>query len=304
MDMMEIRRGTVRNILHIESASKVGIITFNCNVESELIKLQLDFRPIQRGTPTSEAPIPIEGWDEIGVGASNENLMPKEPPTKKVYHRTTGGTGSTWNNASNAVACAIIPYPYGQVVRGQKKAAGIAYNVNVGDSTVITKGDRYYDNQPFTKVLNCVVDTTSRKYLNLYSSNTNYFNSAWTTQDVMFSLNAGGRKTYVEPMGTIINLDFPETIYGGHLDLLTGELWKTWEHIASYNGETLPGIWLSNRDLYIEGTAPTAEAEVVYELVAPQLVTTFEPQVIRTLRGVNNIWSNANENLEVSYPKY
>lgn len=43
---------------------------------------------------------------------------------------------------------------------------------------------------------------------------------------------------------------------------------------------------------------------IAYKLKTPQLVTTLEPQVIRTLQGVNNIWSNANGNLEIAYWKH
>lgn len=39
--------------------------------------------------------------------------------------------------------------------------------------------------------------------------------------------------------------------------------------IASYNGETLPGAWLSDRDVYAAGATPSTGAQVVYELAEP-----------------------------------
>ena len=45
-------------------------------------------------------------------------------------------------------------------------------------------------------------------------------------------------------------------LYGLKFDPIKGKVWKVTEHIASYNGETLPGHWLSDRDTYLEGTTP------------------------------------------------
>ena len=38
-----------------------------------------------------------------------------------------------------------------------------------------------------------------------------------------------------------------------------------------------------------------------YELQTPQLITTLTPTQLKTLRGTNNIWSNANGNIEIQY---
>ncbi len=61
-------------------------------------------------------------------------------------------------------------------------------------------------------------------------------------------------------------------LYGLEFDPIKGKLWKVTEHIASYNGETLPGHWLSDRDIYLEGTTPQTGAEVVYRLADEDIV--------------------------------
>ena len=61
-------------------------------------------------------------------------------------------------------------------------------------------------------------------------------------------------------------------LYGLEFDPVKGKLWKVTEHIASYNGETLPGHWLSDRDIYLEGTTPQTGAEVVYRLPDEDIV--------------------------------
>ena len=86
--------------------------------------------------------------------------------------------------------------------------------------------------------------------------------------------------------------DLGETIYGGSVELIHGEKTKTWGYIASYNGESLPGVWLSDRDGYEPGTNPTTGAEVAYELAGP-LSSSISPLVIKTLLGNNYITTNA-----------
>ena len=91
---------------------------------------------------------------------------------------------------------------------------------------------------------------------------------------------------------TQITLD--DTYYGASLDVITGKLTKTWEHIASYNGETLPSRWISDRDVYAEGTTPTTGAEVIYELATPT-TTTLTPTQISTISGTNNIFADSGD---------
>lgn len=78
------------------------------------------------------------------------------------------------------------------------------------------------------------------------------------------------------------------TVYGGTLNVLTGALTVTHGHIASYNGETLPGAWISSMDVYAEGTFPTVGAQVVYELATPQTYQ-ITPAIVKTLYGDNLI---------------
>lgn len=78
------------------------------------------------------------------------------------------------------------------------------------------------------------------------------------------------------------------TVYGGTLNVLTGALTVTHGYIASYNGETLPGAWISSMDVYAEGTSPTVGAQVVYALASPQSYQ-LTPVSVETLYGSNLI---------------
>ena len=95
-------------------------------------------------------------------------------------------------------------------------------------------------------------------------------------------------------MATVYEATLPTTVYGGVVDLAEGTLTVTWGEIASYNGEALPGRWLSDRDVYAAGTTPTTGAQVVYELATP-VEYTLSPQQLTTLLGQNVVWSDAGE---------
>lgn len=72
-----------------------------------------------------------------------------------------------------------------------------------------------------------------------------------------------------------ITMNFGTTYYGGIANF-EGELSIDWQRIASYDGETLPGEWLSDRDEYASGTTPTTGAEVVYK-TTPSTVRVTRP---------------------------
>ena len=77
--------------------------------------------------------------------------------------------------------------------------------------------------------------------------------------DIQLELN--DHATSYEPFcGEVRTLAFPETLYGGEFHPLTGTLTTTHGYIASYDGETLPGAWISSLDTYAEGTSPSTGA--------------------------------------------
>lgn len=91
---------------------------------------------------------------------------------------------------------------------------------------------------------------------------------------------------------------FPATVYGGSYEFVGGKLSDEWVEIEEYNGETLPGEWISDRDAYAEGTTPTIGAQVVYKTTATE--TTLTPQAISLNKGENVINSDA-DNIELNY---
>ena len=93
-------------------------------------------------------------------------------------------------------------------------------------------------------------------------------------------------------------ITFPETVYGGTCDVVNGGTSNEWGYIASYNGETLSGEWLSDRDKYVSGTTPTIGAEVVYKKT-PTTINT--PSTSISLNKGNNTISTSGDNMDLKY---
>lgn len=97
----------------------------------------------------------------------------------------------------------------------------------------------------------------------------------------------------------------PQKIYGGTLDLTTGIATITHKEINPYNGEPIPGEWLSDRDIYQEGISPSIGAQVIYELETPIEEKVLNPITIKSTVGqhVLNCSSNNDtiESIELNY---
>jgi hypothetical protein len=93
-------------------------------------------------------------------------------------------------------------------------------------------------------------------YMRISGGTTNYL----IVQGDSYAFQSTGEAKFPDEAGTV---------YGGFADWTNGKLTVTWGEIASYDGETLPGKWLSSMDVYVEGNTPTTGAQVVYELATP-----------------------------------
>lgn len=113
------------------------------------------------------------------------------------------------------------------------------------------------------------------------------------TYDARIQLAVGVENlTIYEPyQGDTNDMTLPETVYGGTVDCVTGEGEKTWGYIASYNGEPLPGEWISDRDVYSPGTTPTTGAQVAYKLATPEPFQATGNRQLTSLVGYNTIYT-------------
>lgn len=112
--------------------------------------------------------------------------------------------------------------------------------------------------------------------------------------------NIGSTPEPYEPyQGDAYDIALPETVYGGTVDAVTGVGSKTWGFIASYNGESLPGEWISDRDVYASGTTPTTGAQVAYKLATPEPFQATGNQALPAVAGLNTVYTDG-DSLDVT----
>lgn len=260
-----------------------------------LEKLNIEFLPKQSGTgdPSPDNVRPISGYDEVTVNERGKNLYKFGSIT---FTGTLQGQASrldgflppgeytfsaditSLNNTSGD--CLAIPYNVSQ----NSRSGDIIHLVpNNGRVSGVTRATKEFDG------------------LYLYSDN-GFVESAGKT--ATFSdpqLEVGSTPTPYEPYqpGATATLTFTETIYGGTVDAVTGVGSKTWGYIASYNGESLPGEWISDRDVYASGTTPTTGAQVAYKLATPEPFSVSQVS-IPSLGSENTFFTNG-ENMDIIY---
>lgn len=106
-----------------------------------------------------------------------------------------------------------------------------------------------------------------------------------------------GANVYVSPTENVadattyaVTFGAAGTVYSGTLDVVSGVL-KARPYIASYNGETLVGPWVSSMDAYNPEGTPTTGAQVV-DMGGAETTYQLTPQEVATLLGSNNVWSD------------
>jgi hypothetical protein len=137
-----------------------------------------------------------------------------------------------------------------------------------------------------------------------WRSNTYQGLTSGSLENIMIEVGDNPTKQYTPYNGQTYNIQFkdgdnPLTVYGVTLDVVSGEL-KVVPYYTSYNGETLEGEWISDRDVYAVGTTPTIGAQVVNIGATP---TTYQltPTQVKSLLGTNNVWADTGDIEELEY---
>lgn len=220
---------------------------------------------------------PISGIDEVEIGVSGKNLCPYVE-----LGRLNEDTGE-------------------EVVDNTVKRSGfIAVKTGTqyvlsGFTTTSTVGVRlfYYDaNKNY--ISNEVIYGNNGYVTFTVGSNVGYVRcqAGATIFDTNVQLELGSTATDYEPYkGSTTTIPLPSTLYDGDVDVKNGEVSATMGYIASYNGETLPGAWISDRDEYTGSNSPTTGAEVAYELATPTTLS-LTPTDVELLEGTNVVTTN------------
>lgn len=128
-------------------------------------------------------------------------------------------------------------------------------------------------------------------------------NQTLNLENTMFTIQGDTLIITKGDLGT--HITFPEevgTVYGGKYNVTTGVLMVTHGYIDKYNNEPLPSTWISDRNVYVKGTKPSIDAQVVFELNEP-LIYELTPQEIMIFEHSNSIYASTGD-ISISYYDY
>ena len=364
--LLSRRRQILLNTPHIKIASG-AMASFNTDISANLKECKVYFSPVQEGTgdPSPDNVRPITGWDGVTVSHSISD---------DIYVYNVTSVGNTYltkinNNSFRLYTKAKVEYPSSkQLSTSLGFVSGKKYRIEF-DISVATLSEGHHINFGFRNngntfqtgyLVRCDTDghyafeftftnTTNLNYLSLCQvvSGTGYFDATISNLKI-YEIES-------------LTIPFPQTIYGGYVDLVKGEIVEEWVKTAfnvgrwvSANGViscfarevsgrktqvsgadveskiicniykthrvmpisqvgNMPDLSIAERGTYnnilvrdtryetIEDYIENMpDGEFAYVLTTPNTYT-LTPEIIKTLKGVNNIWSNANGNVEVSY---
>lgn len=257
--------------------------------DTEYLFPVVNLEPKQAGSgdPSPDNVRPISGWDEVTVNVRGKNLVDytKAQPRSSSQTVEIIPNGVKWSG-DYYFKIPITGLPKGSTIvcTYTSELAG-QWNIKYADGTFTP------DYAAPGRSITISQNKLAREVLIYSSTPTQVVTNAIFTN---IQLEFGSTPTPYEPYqpGTTATLTLSETIYGGTVDAATGVGEKTWGYIASYNGESLPGEWISDRDVYASGTTPTTGAQVAYKLATPEPFQATGNQPLTSLLGYNTIYTN------------
>lgn len=288
-----------------------------CNpVEDYPLSAVVSLAPKQAGSgdPSPENVRSISGWDEVTVNVRGKNLWTTDisyPVANALLNYDEDTEIYTLSPGRPAWTSSIFSLPC-LIQTGTKVTCSIFCKSGRITGTMAIGGYHKYNTRswqcdvsfPENQDLSGKVLTSTMVTTDTVTDFWVFFNSGCealeeTKFKVMYSIGENSENWEPYQPGTTATITFPETIYGGTVDAVTGVGSKEWGFIASYNGESLPGEWISDRDVYASGTTPTTGAQVAYKLATPEPFQASGNQALPAVAGLNTVYTDG-DSLEVT----
>ena len=280
---------TYQRAFTLTAPANAAYLRASCYQETDADNVQLEKGSVATAYAPYENIRPIKGRDSVTVERCGENLLNIKPFNKDTYKGITyeyvpdsgihiSGTATTAVDSPTFAVGHLPPGKYYGLDTGVGLAASIVVQRNGSALWLNAKG-------VFEILAGDVI-----KYWYIIATD------GATLDTTIYPYIVPGTTaptTYAPYIGQTATLTLPRTIYGGTVDAVTGEGQDTWKLIDSYAGEVLPGKWISDRDVYASGTAPTRGAQVAYKLAEPISFAVTGAQPIPALSGVNTVLTDA-----------
>ena len=260
-------------------------------VEGYPLSAVVTLEPKQAGSgdPSPENVRPISGWNEVTVTRCGKNLLDYAQLTAnfKAYGMMSEKIGDNVIRVSGTATQTGSHMSFAICSSAQTSLQGKGYTIFLMPISGTENLENVYGLRRFGE---SDIALTAELV-------------EGSTYDMRFQLMItadNSAPTFYEPyQGETSTLTLPETIYGGTVDAVTGMGEKTWGYIASYNGESLPGEWISDRDVYSAGATPTTGAQVAYKLATPEPFQATGNQALPAVAGLNTVYTDG-DSLAVS----
>lgn len=245
------------------------------------VKLSMDLEPIQAGsgTPSTENIRPISGRSEVAINRVGKNLLSSPMEIGNI-----DGSGNNYAGTFSMRTVGYIPI-----------FANTEYSYSQASNSSEIWSQFYDENKVFISRQKIATNNNSGSFTALSNASFVRIRCNLPTENVLIGdnqLELGTTATEYEPYaGATYTIQLGDTVYGAQFDVTRGKMVVDRGYIASYNGETLPSTWISDRDVYASGTSPTIGAQVVYELATP-ITTPLTPQQIKMLENTNTLYSD------------
>lgn len=369
MGVMDLRRRIMLNEPHIVTTTPAGIANFSTDMISPLKSCKVEFSPVQSGSgdPSPDNVRPISGWTGCNVTRCGKNLFDINGDTSLIYagvaiQNNRIVISSIGSGATSRVYFSTLYKPGTYTFSG--KFSGDISNIRVFSPKPFTGGtyNSYYGGY-FKELSNGSVTITMTEQFTIGVIAQGVAGGQGVVYDLQLEL--GSTATSYEPYtGTTIPIDWTTeagTVYGGYVDLVSGELVAEYRFVdlgdtawvkftnsghilfyrrlddgsqdddfaglcSQYKTRTGSGAFLTDDytirfygstvynfsrcavrdDSKANMTASEFQTamtgvQAVYKLATSQLIATLTPTQLKSLRGVNNIWSDANGDTTVKY---
>lgn len=257
------------NTVYTETVSNRDVVTIQNGSDCAVSSLKVNIDAVQSGSgdPSSSNIRKIRGWTGVDLRQAQENLWGgnellydvRSIVPGAIVSETDGHISYTSSSATNPDSSVFVGGLYN---RGFRFKENTQYTIiltvykNSGTATgiCVTYTDGTYNSLSVSatqsKFTICHVTTAGKTVrfiekvsfsgtLRIYAYESGIFEGAHTLDE------------YMPYIGKLTKISWPEagTVYGGVLDVTKGELTVTHGQIESYDGEMLPGSWISDRDV-------------------------------------------------------
>ena len=361
VSVLDTRRKILLNTPHIDTS--VGdLVTFNTDLSAPLKSCKVGFLPVQEGEgdPSPDNVREIKGWNVVTTTRCGKNLIDKTA-YENIY--------TTYDYIDSSYRCKKIQLKPNTTYTVSFTSTGADANVIIlFNYTSHVNGNTFLDLRKASGSKTYTTDDTGCLYIGSVNTNNDKYNARMSVCEIQ--IEEGLTATDYEPYtGQTYPITFPTeagTIYGGYIDLVSGEL-VTDRAIKTFDGSENWGVYnpdnydsycftldISDKKIKQETTicnkyknvrvacgadgngkfgvfsdhvylgrlyftrpnetfekdktvwkAWLAEnsIQICYELAEP-IHYQLTPQQILTLKGINNVYSDTNGQMEIKYWKH